>query len=55
MEEVDEMYVVSFPDVHAHQRRTSGCLSYIFCHRGVASVGAIEALITLRMQFIREI
>ena len=36
-------------------RRTSGRLTYISCHRGVASVGVIEALIALRMQFIREI
>ena len=36
------------------RRRTSGRLSYISCHRGVASVGVIEALIALRMQFIRE-
>ena len=42
--------LVSCPDVHAHRRRTSGGLSYISCHRGVSSVGIIEALIALRMQ-----
>ena len=42
--------IVSCPDVHAHQRRTSGGLSYISCHRDVSSVGVIEVLIALRMQ-----
>ena len=43
-------YIVSCSDVHAHRRRMSGGLSYISCHRGVSSVGVIEALIVLRMQ-----
>ena len=40
--------LVSFPDIHVHRQRTSGRLSYVSCHRGVASVGVIEALIALR-------
>ena len=35
---IQQLYVVSCPDVHAHRRRTSGGLSYISCHRGVSSV-----------------
>ena len=37
------------------RRRTSGRLSYISCHRGMASVGVIEALIVLRKQYQRKL